>query len=168
MNVGIFAVITLVSGYDDELPMIDDFRGLIYRAPLLGSLLLFFLVSLVGIPFTGGFFGKFYSFSAAVDGGAIALAIIGLLNSGLAAAYYLRLALAAAQREPSATDRSRGPAPQVGVAVGAALAARGCRHAGSWHCAGRGSARCAIRSAYAASSSSGHARPSAWQCSSKP
>ena len=98
MNVGIFAVITLVGGYDDELPLISDYRGLIYRSPLLGGLLLFFLVSLVGIPFTGGFFGKFYSFSAAVDGGAIALAIIGLLNSGLAAAYYLRLAFAAAQR----------------------------------------------------------------------
>jgi NADH-quinone oxidoreductase subunit N len=121
MNVGIFAVITLVSGYDDNLPMIDDFRGLVYRAPLLGSLLLFFLVSLVGIPFTGGFFGKFYSFSAAVDGGAVALAIIGLLNSGLAAAYYLRLALVAAQREPSTADRYAIPTPQVGVAVGAAL-----------------------------------------------
>jgi len=121
MNVGIFAVITLVSGYDDKLPMIDDFRGLLYRSPLLGGLLLFFLVSLVGIPFTGGFFGKFYSFSAAVDGGAVALAIIGLLNSGLAAAYYLRLALAAADRTPSATDRPAVPTPQVGVAVGAAL-----------------------------------------------
>ena len=121
MNIGIFAVITLVSGYDDKLPMIDDFRGLIYRSPLLGSLLLFFLVSLVGIPFTGGFFGKFYSFSAAVDGGAVALAIIGLLNSGLAAAYYLRLALAAAQREPADESRSKVPSPQVGVAVGAAL-----------------------------------------------
>jgi NADH-quinone oxidoreductase subunit N len=121
MNVGVFAVITLVSGYEDQLPMIDDFRGLLYRAPLLGSLLLFFLVSLVGIPFTGGFFGKFYSFSAAVDGGAIALAIIGLLNSGLAAAYYLRLALVAAQRRPSEADQPAVPAPQVGVAVGAAL-----------------------------------------------
>jgi len=121
MNVGIFAVITLVSGYDDKLPTIDDFRGLLYRSPLLGGLLLFFLVSLVGIPFTGGFFGKFYSFSAAVSGGAVALAIIGLLNSGLAAAYYLRLALAAADRQPSATDRSPLPTPQVGVAVGAAL-----------------------------------------------
>ncbi len=121
MNVGIFAVITLVSGYDDELPMIDDFRGLVYRSPLLGGLLLFFLVSLVGIPFTGGFFGKFYSFSAAVDGGAVALAIIGLLNSGLAAAYYLRLALAAAQREPSGSNRPVSATPQVGVAVGAAL-----------------------------------------------
>jgi NADH-quinone oxidoreductase subunit N len=121
MNVGIFAVITLVSGYDEKLPMIEDFRGLIYRSPLLGSLLIFFLASLVGIPFTGGFFGKFYSFSAAVDGGAVALAIIGLLNSGLAAAYYLRLALVAAQRLPNNGDEQRLPAPRVGIAVGAAL-----------------------------------------------
>jgi NADH-quinone oxidoreductase subunit N len=120
MNVGVFAVITLASGYDDELPHIDDFRGLIYRSPLLGSLLLFFLVSLVGIPFTGGFFGKFYSFSAAMGGGAIALAIIGLLNSGVAASYYLRLALVAAQRD-SEPHREVAPTTQVGVAVGAAL-----------------------------------------------
>jgi NADH-quinone oxidoreductase subunit N len=119
MNVGIFAVITLVSGYDERLPLIGDYRGLIYRSPLLGSVLIFFLASLVGIPFTGGFFGKFYSFSAAVGGGAIWLAIIGLLNSGLSAAYYLRLVLATAQRP--ADDDSAAPAPQVGVAVGAAL-----------------------------------------------
>ena len=119
MNVGIFAVVTLVSGYDEKRPLIDDFRGLIYRSPLLGSLLIFFLISLVGIPFTGGFFGKFYSFSAAVGGGAIWLAIIGLLNSGLAAAYYLRLGLVAAQ-QPDA-QKPVVPAPRVGVAVGAAL-----------------------------------------------
>jgi NADH-quinone oxidoreductase subunit N len=120
MNVGIFAVITLVGGYDEHLSLIDDFRGLIYRSPFLGSLLIFFLISLIGIPFTGGFFGKFYSFSAAVDGGAIALAIIGLLNSGLAAAYYLRLALVSAQR-PSGAGQAAPPKPVVGVAVGAAL-----------------------------------------------
>ncbi|MDR3725763.1 MAG: NADH-quinone oxidoreductase subunit N [Terracidiphilus sp.] len=121
MNVGIFAVITLISGYNDELPLVEDFRGIIYRSPLLGGLLIFFLVSLVGIPFTGGFFGKFYSFSAAVGGGAIWLAIIGLLNSGLAAAYYLRLALSAAQRPDNMESAAALPAPQVGVAVGAAL-----------------------------------------------
>lgn len=120
MNVGIFAVITLISGYDEKLPLIDDFRGILYRSPLLGSLLIFFLASLVGIPFTGGFFGKFYAFSAAVNGGAIALAIIGLLNSGVAAAYYLRLALAAAQR-PADDEQPAAPAPQVGIAIGAAL-----------------------------------------------
>lgn len=122
MNIGVFAVITLVSGYDEKLPMIDDFRGLLYYSPMLGGLLIFFLASLVGIPFTGGFFGKFYSFSAAIDGRAVTLAIIGLLNSGLAAAYYLRLALAAAQRSPAKNDEEVAPAPQVGIAVSAALA----------------------------------------------
>jgi NADH-quinone oxidoreductase subunit N len=121
MNVGIFAVIALVSGYDEELPFIQDFRGLIYRAPLLGSLLIFFLISLVGIPFTGGFFGKFYSFSVAIGGGAVWLAIIGLLNSGLAAAYYLRVALVAVQRPDSRQQEAAAPRPQIGVAVGAAL-----------------------------------------------
>ena len=118
MNVGIFSVVTLASGYEEHLPLIQDFRGLVYRSPLLGSLLIFFLASLIGIPFTGGFFGKFYSFSTAMGGGALWLTVIGLLNSGLAAAYYLRLAVVAAQRpekEPTA------PAPQVSIAAGAAL-----------------------------------------------
>jgi len=120
MNVGIFAVVTLVAGYDEQLSLIDDYRGLVYRSPILGSLLIFFLISLIGIPFTGGFFGKFYSFTAAVGGGAIWLAIIGLLNSGLAAAYYLRLALVAAQR-PSEDQKIVAPKPAVGAAVIAAL-----------------------------------------------
>ena len=120
MNVGIFAVVTLVAGYDEQLSLIDDYRGLVYRSPILGSLLIFFLISLIGIPFTGGFFGKFYAFSAAVGGGAVWLAIIGLLNSGLAAAYYLRLALVAAQH-PSDDQRIAAPKPQVGPAVIAAL-----------------------------------------------
>src|SRR5580704_1956760 len=120
MNVGIFAVITVISGYDEALPMVEDYRGLLYRSPLLGGILIFFLISLIGIPFTGGFFGKFYSFSSAVSGGAVWLALIGLLNSGLAAAYYLRLALVAAQR-PAEGKGEAAPAPQVGLAVGAAL-----------------------------------------------
>jgi NADH-quinone oxidoreductase subunit N len=91
---------------------------------MLGSLLIFFLISLIGIPFTGGFFGKFYSFTAAVGGGAIWLAIIGLLNSGLAAAYYLRLAVVAAQRpapDDNITQKIETSKPQVGAAVIAAV-----------------------------------------------
>jgi NADH-quinone oxidoreductase subunit N len=121
MNVGAFAVITLVSGYDEKLSLIDDYRGLIYRAPLLGILLIFFLISLIGIPFTGGFFGKFYSFTAAMNGGAVVLVIIGLLNSGLAAAYYLRLAVVAAQPAALGTEGSAPVKPEVGIAVGAGL-----------------------------------------------
>jgi NADH-quinone oxidoreductase subunit N len=121
MNVGIFAVVTLVSGYDEKLPLVRDFRGLIYRSPALGSLLIFFLISLIGIPFTGGFFGKFYSFSAAVGGGAVWLAIIGLLNSGLASAYYLRLAFASAQRPAEESANAPVHSTPMGIAVAAAL-----------------------------------------------
>ena len=123
MNVGIFAAITLASGYDDSLPLIQDFRGLLHRAPVLAGLLLFFLISLVGIPFTGGFFAKFLSFSTAVNGGAFWLAIIGLLNSGLAAGYYLRFAVTIAQ--PPIANPPELPTYRVGiaVAVGIVLAA---------------------------------------------
>jgi NADH-quinone oxidoreductase subunit N len=120
MNFGIFAVVSVVSGYDEKLPLAADYRGLIYRAPILGSLMIFFLTSLIGIPFTAGFFGKFYSFSTALQGGAVWLGLIGLLNSGLAAAYYLRLAVTIAQ--PPAANAPQSPSPKIGVAVGAALA----------------------------------------------
>ncbi len=122
MNVGVFAVVTLAGGYEEELSLVRDYRGLIYRSPLLGILLIFFLVSLVGIPFTSGFFGKFYAFAAAVQGGAVILALIGLLNSGVSAAYYLRLAFASAQRPDDAERPVRVALPQVGAAVIAALA----------------------------------------------
>jgi NADH-quinone oxidoreductase subunit N len=123
MNLGIFAIVSVVSGYEEKLPLIQDFRGLIYRAPLLGSLLLFFLISLIGIPFTGGFFAKFYAFTTAMQGGAAWLALIGLLNSGVAAAYYLKLVVSVAQ-SPVATSPGK-PEPgkiTIGAAAFAAVA----------------------------------------------
>jgi NADH-quinone oxidoreductase subunit N len=91
MNVGAFAIISHAGGYEDRLLSVADYRGLAYRSPLLGGALAFFLLSLIGIPFTGGFFGKFYVFTAALHSGEVWLAVIGLLNSGVAAYYYLRL-----------------------------------------------------------------------------
>jgi len=91
MNVGAFAVISHAAGYDERLVSVADYRGLAYRSPLLGGALAFFLLSLIGIPFTGGFFGKFYVFTAALHSGEVWLAVIGLVNSGVAAYYYLRL-----------------------------------------------------------------------------
>ncbi len=91
MNVGAFAVITQVSGYDETARTIGDYTGLALKRPILAALLAFFLLSLIGIPFTGGFFGKFYVFSAAINSGHVWLAVIGLLNSGVACFYYLRL-----------------------------------------------------------------------------
>jgi len=102
MNVGIFAVVSHVGGREEKLTSITDYRGLAYRSPLLGGVLAFFLISLIGIPFTGGFFGKFYAFSAALHSGLVWLGILGLLNSGIAAFYYLRL-LTSAYSKPSET-----------------------------------------------------------------
>jgi NADH-quinone oxidoreductase subunit N len=124
MQVGAFAVITQVAGYNERARTIDDFTGLGQKRPYLAALLAFFLLSLIGIPFTGGFFGKFYVFSAAVHGGNLWLAVIGLLNSGVACFYYLRL-LAAVYTRPG-TDTGRLDQLRrisVPAAIGVALAA---------------------------------------------
>ncbi len=91
MNVGAFAVVTQVGGYNEKLRTIEDYQGLAMRRPVLAALLAFFLLSLIGIPFTGGFFGKFYVFTAALEAGHVWLAVIGLINSGVACFYYLKL-----------------------------------------------------------------------------
>jgi NADH-quinone oxidoreductase subunit N len=103
MNVGIFAVFSHAGGTGERLTTIQDYRGLVYRSPLLGGALAFFLISLIGIPFTGGFFGKFYVFAAALHSGMVWLAIIGLVNSGIACYYYLRL-LTSAFSKPVHSD----------------------------------------------------------------
>jgi NADH-quinone oxidoreductase subunit N len=91
MNVGAFIVITQIGGFDETLRTVEDYSGLAARRPVLAALLALFLLSLIGIPFTGGFFGKFYVFTAAIGAGHTGLAVVGLLNSGIACFYYLRL-----------------------------------------------------------------------------
>jgi NADH-quinone oxidoreductase subunit N len=124
MNVGAFIVITQVGGYNEKLRTIEDYRGLATRRPVLAALLAFFLLSLIGIPFTGGFFGKFYVFAAALEAGHVWLAVIGLINSGVACFYYLRL-LASAYTKPeenATEDNSRyGAARSITVAAALAL-----------------------------------------------
>ncbi len=117
MNVGAFVVLTQLSGFDEKLRTLDDFTGLALKRPILSALFGFFLLSLIGIPFTGGFFGKFYAFSAAVHGGYTWLAIVGLANSGVACFYYLRLLTALYARPHTDTiadtppHRSPSPPP---------------------------------------------------------
>jgi NADH-quinone oxidoreductase subunit N len=121
MNVGAFLVLSQLSGFDEKLRTLDDFTGLAKERPVLSAMLAFFLLSLIGIPFTGGFFGKFYSFSAAVHSGHVALAIIGLVNSGVACFYYLRLLLALYARRHA--ESVAVPVRAVAFPAGLALAA---------------------------------------------
>ncbi|MDQ2925723.1 MAG: NADH-quinone oxidoreductase subunit N, partial [Acidobacteriota bacterium] len=122
MNVGAFLVLGQISGFDETARSIDDFTGMALKRPVLSALFAFFLLALIGIPFTGGFFGKFYVFSAAIHSGNIWLAIIGLANSGVACFYYLRL-LAALYARPIVDESAPQPARAFTPAAGLALAA---------------------------------------------
>ncbi len=123
MNVGAFAVITQLSGYEEHTRTIEDFTGAALRRPWLGALMAFFLLSMIGIPFTGGFFAKFYVFSAAISGGHTGLAVVGLLNSGVACFYYLRLLMAMYARHPHELGNDRAMFTKVSVPAGFGLAA---------------------------------------------
>ncbi|MGD0797176.1 MAG: NADH-quinone oxidoreductase subunit N [Acidobacteriaceae bacterium] len=134
MNVGAFAVITQVGGYKETLRTVDDYQGLATSHPVLAALLAFFLLSLIGIPFTGGFFGKFYVFSAALVAGHVWLAIIGLINSGVACFYYLRL-LSSVYSRPAetavATSNDFAPV-SLPAGIGLALTAAATLVLGIW------------------------------------
>jgi NADH-quinone oxidoreductase subunit N len=67
MNIGAFAVVSHLSGKGERFLSVDDFAGLGVRQPGTAALLTIFLLSLIGVPLTGGFFGKFYIFKAALE-----------------------------------------------------------------------------------------------------
>jgi NADH-quinone oxidoreductase subunit N len=127
MNVGAFSVVTQVGGYGERLRTIEDYQGLATRRPVLAALLAFFLLSLIGIPFTGGFFGKFYVFAAALEADHVWLAVIGLINSGVACFYYLKLLGSIYAKPGDEVSKDDGAAPaghtSVPAGIGLALAA---------------------------------------------
>jgi len=116
MNVGAFAVVGHFAGVGERYVTLEDFSGLGRRSPLLAAILTMFLLSLIGIPITGGFFAKFYVFSAALQADRVGLTIIGVLNSAVAAYYYLRVIVFMYMREP------REEAPVAAVPAGLAIA----------------------------------------------
>jgi NADH-quinone oxidoreductase subunit N len=100
MNIGAFAVVTHFARQGERYVAIDDMAGLAYRQPVTAGLLTIFLLSLIGVPLTGGFFAKFYVFKAALDANLVWLTILGLLNSAVAAYYYLRIIVVMYMQEP--------------------------------------------------------------------
>jgi NADH-quinone oxidoreductase subunit N len=90
MNLGAFACVLLAANQlkTEEL---HGFRGLGYRAPRLGFALAIFLVSLIGIPPTAGFAGKFQLFVVAVNQGLIWLVIVAAINTAISAYYYVKI-----------------------------------------------------------------------------
>ena len=111
MNMGAFAVIAHVAGKGETSVNVSDFAGLGAKQPVTAALLTIFMLSLIGVPLTGGFFGKFYIFKAALESKLLWLAILGLLNSAVAAYYYLRVLVVMYMEEPSERTASLEPLP---------------------------------------------------------
>jgi NADH-quinone oxidoreductase subunit N len=118
MNIGAFAVVVHLSGKGERFLSIEDFAGLGERQPFTAALLSVFLLSLIGVPLTAGFFGKFYIFRAALGSHLVWLTVLGLLNSAVAAYYYLRILVMMYMREPSEAARVAEPLPAgLGMAL---------------------------------------------------
>ena len=115
MNLGAFAVI-MVAGRD-----LDDFKGFGRARPVIGVAMVVFLLSLTGIPPLFGFVGKVLLFGAAIEAGYLWLAVIGILNSVLALAVYLRIVVPMYQARDGDAVRAEVALPLLVVLGATAL-----------------------------------------------
>ncbi len=117
MNLGAFAIVTLIARNNDRRTEVEDYNGIGFRAPALAFTLSLFLLSLLGLPLTAGFMGKVMVFSAALNQGFYVLVIIAVLNTAISAYYYLRLIIVMFFRERT----TEWAAPRVPASLALAI-----------------------------------------------
>jgi NADH-quinone oxidoreductase subunit N len=100
MNLGAFAIVTMLGRSNDKLVNVTDYAGLGMKRPGLAAVLSLFLLSLAGVPGTGGFAGKFFIFRAALESRLVWLTIIGLFTTVISFYYYLYVIVQMYMREP--------------------------------------------------------------------
>jgi NADH-quinone oxidoreductase subunit N len=118
VKVGAFTIVSDLGGRGERYLTLDDFAGLGTRQPFAAAALSILLLSLLGLPMTAGFFGKFYIFKAAVNAHLIWLAVIMTINSVIGAYYYLRLIVVMYMREYKGTIPAEAP---TGLSVTSAM-----------------------------------------------
>jgi NADH-quinone oxidoreductase subunit N len=128
MKIGAFLVIAHLGQRDEKRLEITDYAGLGTKQPVLAACFTLFLLSLLGLPATGGFLGKFFAFQAALDSRIVWLVIIAAINSVIGAYYYLRVIIAMYFWEPSKDYTPSKVAPALVVAL--AIAAVGTLYLG--------------------------------------
>jgi NADH-quinone oxidoreductase subunit N len=121
MNLGAFAVVTVLSRTDDKMVDIANYAGLAAKRPGLAAVLSIFLLSLAGVPGTAGFAGKFFIFRAAVEARLLWLTIIGVVTTVVSFYYYLYILVQMYMREPSEDFADVCVPGSVKVALGVAL-----------------------------------------------
>ena len=109
VKVGAFTIVSQLGGKDEKYVTLDDYAGLSQRHPWAAAALSLFLFSLLGLPITAGFFGKFYVFKAAIHSNLIWLAVLMAINSIIGAYYYLKVWIAMYMREPSEESAATAP-----------------------------------------------------------
>ena len=120
MQLGAFAVVTAMRRSDVIGDELKDLTGLSRRSPMAAFAMLFFMLSLGGIPPTAGFMGKVWLFGAAIDAGFIGLAVIAVANSAVSLYYYLRVVVfmwITDETAPAASPLVIGPAMTVALVV---------------------------------------------------
>ncbi len=126
VKVGAFTIVSHLGGAGEKYNSLDDYAGLSQRHPAAAAALSLYLLSLLGLPVTAGFFGKFYIFKAAVNSNLIWLAILMAINSVIGAYYYLRVMVVMYMREPQGEEAPsstlRFPMAVTAVVVVTALA----------------------------------------------
>lgn len=130
MKVGAFLVVTHLGQQGERRLSIRDYAGLGTRQPALSACFSLFLLSLLGLPITGGFVGKFFAFQAALETPRLPhgtwfiwLVVIAAINSVIGAYYYLRVVIAMYFWSPSTDYEPTSVAPAVTVALVVAAAA---------------------------------------------
>jgi NADH-quinone oxidoreductase subunit N len=113
MNLGAFAAVLAIQRPDRNDVTREDIQGLASRQPALAVLMAVFMFGLTGIPPLAGFFGKLYVFGSAVDAGMTWLAVVGVINSAIAAYFYLRVTVEMfmSERAPSTASSSATSKP---------------------------------------------------------
>ncbi len=91
MNIGAFAIISIIEGEDDSRTDLNSYAGLNSRNPILAALMALFMFALAGIPPLAGFFGKYYVFVSAIQSKLTWLAIVGVLSSVISVYFYIRV-----------------------------------------------------------------------------
>jgi NADH-quinone oxidoreductase subunit N len=110
VKLGAFTVVSQVGGEGEKHLTLDDYAGLGQRRPVVAAALSLYLLSLLGLPVTAGFFGKFYIFKAAINSHLIWLAVLMAINSIIGAYYYIRVIVVMYMRDASAETAAAAPA----------------------------------------------------------
>lgn len=122
MNMGAFGVVIMLRKTGVRGEEIADYAGLGRTNKIAAFLMLIFMFSLIGIPPTAGFVGKFYIFKAAVEAGLVWLAVAGVIFSAVSAYFYLRVIMIMYMHEPRAEIRL-ATAPSLSIALAVAVTA---------------------------------------------